>query len=116
MDQIMKVLQELERNARAEMERQAEAARAEAAARAAKANRQAQPPAQRKRKQKRQEPPQQRLEAPDEALSPVAEIPTSAAPQVSQERSTSNWDRKRILDAFTLMQALGPPPGLRDDW
>lgn len=113
MDQIMKVLQELERNARAEMERQAEAARAQAAAQAARANPQAQ---QRKRK-KQQQQKQQRLEAPEESLTPVAPIPTSAPPQVAVERTARRgWDRKRIVDALTLMTALGPPPGLSDDW
>lgn len=106
----MKVLKELERQAQAEAERRNQAFQETQIAKKPAA--QGQP----KRKKQKKQQPEPRLEVADDNLTPVEAIPTSPAAQVSVDPNSSQWNRQRILDALTLTIALGPPPGLSDDW
>lgn len=108
----MKVLKELERQAQAEAERRNQAFQETQIAK--KPPPQGQQP--KRKKQKKQSEQAPKLQVADDNLTPVEAIPTSAGAEVSVEPNTSKWNRQRILDALTLTIALGPPPGLSDDW
>jgi len=89
MDAVMKLLQDLERQQNAPVIK---------------------PEKGEKRRRKKQQqgeapPPPAREEA--VALPPPAQTPAPRA-------ETEGWSRQRLLDAFRIAQALGPPPGLDD--
>ena len=47
---------------------------------------------------------------------PILTPPPPASPSepIVAAQPTQGWDRQRLLDAFRIAQALGPPPGLDD--
>lgn len=109
MDAVRRVLQELERQAQAEAERRNEAFQQAEAAK--------QPPkGQAKRKKQKKQPDPGQVQTPDDGMTKVEAIPTSAGATVGVDIRTSVWNRQRVLDALSLTIALGPPPGLNDDW
>ncbi len=87
MDAVMKLLQDLERQQNAPVIK---------------------PEKGEKRRRKKQ--PQGEAPPPSPREEPLAPPPPVQSPPPQAE----GWSRQRLLDAFRIAQALGPPPGLDD--